>query len=166
MRGIYSNKSISFGGSNLPLSDKTIHMLSKSIRSQLLPEPMEVDSPCDSKPSDIESKLPQTTIDTAIQTVAERVNYGVEQSQYGVGRMPAALCLWRWEVKDMTNLPIQLRYRAHSRKSDRMLAKEEIKGLLASMSSADKIKALGLKAAPLSYDSKITMPASHPAVPV
>jgi chromatin assembly factor 1 subunit A len=37
-------------------------------------------------------------IEAALTSVATRVNYGLDSSTTG-GKVPAAFCIWRWEVK-------------------------------------------------------------------
>lgn len=40
--------------------------------------------------------LPQTLVEKAITSVADRVNYGVDW----VEKPPSNLCVWRWELKE------------------------------------------------------------------
>jgi chromatin assembly factor 1 subunit A len=92
--------------------------------------------------------LPQSAVEAALQSVAERVNYGLEQGQYGLSKPPAALCVWRWEVKDTSLLPCQIRDKAESRKLERLAVRGEIKSLLEPMSPEERALTLGLKSVP------------------
>jgi chromatin assembly factor 1 subunit A len=42
--------------------------------------------------------LPLQVVEAAIKSILSRNNYGLEAPQGNV-KMPAALCVWRWEVK-------------------------------------------------------------------
>jgi chromatin assembly factor 1 subunit A len=42
--------------------------------------------------------LPGPVLESAVTSLASRVNYGVDVSPTG-GKLPAALSIWRWEVK-------------------------------------------------------------------
>jgi hypothetical protein len=106
---------------------------------------MEVEITAASDNRNFDHILPITAVEAAIQAVAERVNYGVEQGQHGLSKIPAALCLWRWEVKDPSLLPNQIRDKAESRKAERTTAQKEIKSLLEPMSPEERALALGLK---------------------
>jgi hypothetical protein len=84
-------------------------------------------------------------VEAAIQSVAERVNYGLEQGQYGLSKPPTVLCLWRWEVKDISILPYHIRDKAESRKVERASVREEIKSILEPMSPEERALTLGMK---------------------
>ncbi|KZT65485.1 hypothetical protein DAEQUDRAFT_525269 [Daedalea quercina L-15889] len=75
-------------------SDKTLHALAKYVQSELVPSHDSDDIVLD--PSSI---LPVDAIEQAIKAVAARNNYGLESTSVS-GKVPAALHLWRWEVKD------------------------------------------------------------------
>lgn len=45
------------------------------------------------------ASLPLSTIEAAIKSVLNRNNYGLDAPSSG-GKVPAALCVWRWEVKE------------------------------------------------------------------
>jgi len=78
-------------------SDKTLPALTKSIRNELLPTLDETNGEGDCL-SPAHSHLPIQTVETAIKLVVNRNNYGLDGT--GTGKLPAAVCVWRWEVKD------------------------------------------------------------------
>lgn len=56
---------------------------------------------------------PLSAFEKAVAAVAERVNYGIDDA-------PAALCEWRWEVKDMSVFPDDVREKLQTRRADRV----------------------------------------------
>jgi chromatin assembly factor 1 subunit A len=64
--------------------------------------------------------LPLATVEAAIKYVVQRNNYGLD----GIGgtRAPAALCVWRWEVKEQHRdwLPKNAREKAEIRAAERV----------------------------------------------
>jgi chromatin assembly factor 1 subunit A len=77
----------------LDISDKTLAALSKSIQTELVPTTDDNDA------IDIslnKSILPLKAIEACIKSVAVRKNYGLDSN--GTGKVPASLCVWRWEV--------------------------------------------------------------------
>ena len=49
------------------------------------------------QPAEVGASLPLKAVEEAISKVAVRVNYGLELSD--ATRVPAALCVWRWELR-------------------------------------------------------------------
>jgi chromatin assembly factor 1 subunit A len=133
-------------------------VLSKSIRSQLLPEPIEVDAIAGTQLQSFENLLPLAAIESVVHSVAERVNYGLEQGQYGLTKPPAALCLWRWEVKDASILPSQFKDKAEERKLERKAARTQLRSLLDPLSPEMRASLLGVKGIPLSKESQSPAP--------
>lgn len=76
-------------------SDKTLQALCKHVQQELSPAVDEDEE----EDSTIPAVLPLETVESAIQTVARRVNYGLDAPEAG-GKVPAAWLLWRWEVTD------------------------------------------------------------------
>ncbi len=70
------------------------------------------DSETSAASSSSRSKTHTPVIQAAINAVAERTNYGIDNADIPssstdeAATVPAALQLWRWEVKDYANLPI------------------------------------------------------------
>lgn len=64
--------------------------------------------------------LPLSAVETAIKAVMERNNYGLDGS--GSGKAPAAVCVWRWEVKEDHRdwLPKSGREKADNRLAERV----------------------------------------------
>ncbi|KAF5365726.1 hypothetical protein D9758_003132 [Tetrapyrgos nigripes] len=77
-------------------SDKTLTALSKYLHSQLLPSEDDEDEQTTSAAAS--AALPLSTIETAVQAVLDRNNYGLDVPQ-GTKAPPASVCVWRWEVK-------------------------------------------------------------------
>ena len=93
-------------------SDKTITGLSKYIQQELAPD----------SGDDIESSasiLPLTVIEDVVKRLATRVNYGIDSA---LTKTPAALCIWRWELKQeyLSFLPRVSREKAEARLADRI----------------------------------------------
>jgi chromatin assembly factor 1 subunit A len=81
------------------LSDKTAAVLAKHIRSELLPVQDEDEDDFNSGRADVSASLPLPVVEAAIKSILSRINYGLDAPQ-GMGKLPASLCVWRWEVKD------------------------------------------------------------------
>lgn len=96
-------------------SDKAITTLAKSIQSLLLPPTLESSS--QASEADILGPLPFTVVEHAIKTVADRVNYGINADSE---KPPAALCVWRWEVKNKDWLPKSMSDRVCQRFHERV----------------------------------------------
>jgi chromatin assembly factor 1 subunit A len=93
-------------------SDKTIAALSKHIQQELAPDNDEdIDSSA--------SVLPLSVIEDVVKLLATRVNYGIESS---LAKIPAALCVWRWELKQdyLGFLPRVSREKVDARLADRI----------------------------------------------
>lgn len=96
-------------------SDKGIGPLAKQIRSILLPGG-EVE---DAHRLNLESNLPLSVLEHAIKMLMTRTNYGLD-APLGQ-RLPAAVCVWRWEVQDAYKdwLPKSARENADARLAER-----------------------------------------------
>jgi chromatin assembly factor 1 subunit A len=93
-------------------SDKSITGLSKHIQQELTPDDGE-DIDCSA------SILPLSVIEDVVKLLASRVNYGIESS---LTKTPAALCVWRWELKQeyLGFLPKVSREKVDARRADRI----------------------------------------------
>lgn len=102
-------------------SDKGIVPLAKHIRSVLLPGPGEV---ADAHRLNLESNLPLAAVEDAIKMVMTRINYGLD-GPLGQ-KLPAAVCVWRWEVRDAYRdwLPKSSREIADARLAERIQARD------------------------------------------
>jgi chromatin assembly factor 1 subunit A len=92
-------------------SDKTIIALSKHIQQELAPDDEDFDNSA--------SILPLNAIEDVVKALATRVNYGIESS---LAKTPAALCVWRWELKQeyLGFLPKASREKVDARLADRI----------------------------------------------
>lgn len=108
-------------------SDKGIIPLAKQIRSILLPGPGEVE---DAHRLSLESHLPLTVVEHAIKMVMTRINYGLD-GPLGQ-KLPAAVCVWRWEVQDAYKdwLPKSARDIAFARLADRIQVRRDFHAVL------------------------------------
>ncbi|TFY68897.1 hypothetical protein EVG20_g3365 [Dentipellis fragilis] len=97
-------------------SDKTVLYLAKHIQQELVLAPDDDDEDANTLP-DI---LPVETIETTIKALADRVNYGIDAPNST--KLPASLCVWRWEVKDSHRdfLPKASRDKIESRLAERL----------------------------------------------
>jgi chromatin assembly factor 1 subunit A len=102
-------------------SDKTATVLAKHIRSELLPARDEDDDDINSGSANVSASLPLPVIEAAIKSVLSRNNYGLDAPPSG-GKLPAALCVWRWEVKEEHRgwLPKGAREKADGRLAERI----------------------------------------------
>ncbi|KAI0253932.1 chromatin assembly factor 1 subunit A-domain-containing protein [Lactifluus subvellereus] len=93
-------------------SDKTITGLSKYIQQELAPDDGD-DINCSV------SILPLSVIEDVAKLLATRVNYGIESA---LAKTPAALCAWRWELKQeyLAFLPRVSREKVEARLADRI----------------------------------------------
>lgn len=68
--------------------------------------------------------LPVDAVEFAIKSTATRVNYGLDSSSSG-GKIPAALCVWRWEVNEehWDWLPKAAKEKAEARRGERVQAR-------------------------------------------
>ncbi|EJD52907.1 hypothetical protein AURDEDRAFT_157461 [Auricularia subglabra TFB-10046 SS5] len=90
--------------------------LARNIRKLLLPDAEAAGSATSA------DRCPVPMIEKAITTLAERVNYGIDDGA-------ASLCEWRWEVKDLSLLPEDLREKLEARRADRVKAKATLRAL-------------------------------------
>lgn len=91
-------------------SDKSAPELAKAIKAMLAPE-----GSADS--------LALSVIQNAIDTVAERRNYGIDAPDGA--EVPPSLQLWRWEARDDALLPDEHREKLRARRDERVRAKDE-----------------------------------------
>ena len=98
-------------------SDKGAVSLARQIRSILLPGPGEIE---EAHRLSLESYLPLTAVEHAIKLLMNRVNYGLD-GPLGQ-KLPAAVCVWRWEVQDSCRdwLPKSARESADARLAERI----------------------------------------------
>ena len=98
-------------------SDKSLSALTKHIRQELLPT---VDEDTAENSSHISDALPLSVVDAAIKYVMNRNNYGL--SHPNGGKVPATMCIWRWEVKEefWDWLPKSGREKAEQRLAERV----------------------------------------------
>lgn len=70
--------------------------------------------------SSLLAALPLNAVEAAIKSVVQRNNYGLD----GIGgtKAPAAVCVWRWEVKEQYRdwLPKNAREKAQVRAAERV----------------------------------------------
>jgi hypothetical protein len=99
------------------LSDKSLSALVKHVHRQLLPSQDEDGDPSSLSAS---SSLSLHVVEAAIKAVAARNNYGLD-AVAGGGKAPAAMCIWRWEVKEQHQdyLPKNVREKAEMRLVER-----------------------------------------------
>lgn len=91
-------------------------MLAKHIHHELLPTLDEDDEGFFS----VASALPLSTVEEEIKSIVTRNNYGVEVPSGA--KLPAALCVWRWEVRPqhMDWLPKNSREKVEARLAERI----------------------------------------------
>ncbi|KAI0807211.1 hypothetical protein C8Q74DRAFT_46269 [Fomes fomentarius] len=123
-------------------SDKTLQALCKHVQQELLPAVDEDEE----EDSTIPAVLPLETVESAIQTVARRVNYGLDTPEAG-GKVPAAWLLWRWEVTDQCRewLPKAAKEKVDNRLRERQQAKNDVKALFNSLPEGERVTILGSK---------------------
>lgn len=100
-------------------SDKSLAALAKHMQQELIP-PQEDNEEEDSKLSSTKLMLPLRAIEQAVKSVLSRNNYGLEA--LNGSKTPAAVCVWRWEVKEdhKSWLPKSVREKAETRLLERM----------------------------------------------
>lgn len=132
-------------------SEKSLVELAKTIRSRLAPETElgSSDSEISSSASTaFKGKLSLSAIQSAIGTVAERRNYGIDMSDipshsststsHDTPAVPAALQLWRWEVIDDSMLPEDFLTKLSQRRSDREAAHTQAQQLFANLKQEER----------------------------
>jgi chromatin assembly factor 1 subunit A len=77
--------------------------LARNIRKILIPD----------SDANAVDKCPLPVIEAALNTVAERVNYGLDSTV-------TSLCEWRWEAKDYDMLPSDLHDKLNARRVERV----------------------------------------------
>ena len=102
-------------------SDKSLAILAKHIKTELLPTQNEDEDTNDGRTADISTSLPLLAVESAIKSVLERNNYGIDATS-DTGKLPAGLCIWRWEAKKEYRdwLPKAARERADGRHAERV----------------------------------------------
>lgn len=98
------------GSKKVFISDQTLSKLAAKVVKDLVDEG-DTDDENNSAPS--QPLLPNFIIENAINRIATRRNYGIEDG-------PAALCLWRFEVNDVSMLSEKDRDLAAKRTSERV----------------------------------------------
>ncbi|KAF8810148.1 hypothetical protein BYT27DRAFT_7240947 [Phlegmacium glaucopus] len=117
-------------------SDKSLPQLSKHIHHELLPTLDEDDNKDTS--SLTHAALPLALVENAIKAVLMRNNYGLDAPSNI--KIPAAVCVWRWEVKSehLDWLPKNSREKAEARQTDRIQAREDLKVLFEALSQEER----------------------------
>ncbi|KAF8507262.1 hypothetical protein JB92DRAFT_2961415 [Gautieria morchelliformis] len=105
-------------------SDKSVTSLAKTLQSLLLPPTLESSSQV--AEAEALRRLKPSVVEHAIKTVAERVNYGINAD---MDKPPAALCIWRWEVKNQDWLPKSMSDRVSQRFRERVAAKAHLQSI-------------------------------------
>ncbi|KDQ59438.1 hypothetical protein JAAARDRAFT_68081 [Jaapia argillacea MUCL 33604] len=105
-------------------SDKAIGPLCRHLLHLLLPSP---DEDSQTFISSSPSIIPTIALESAIKSVATRTNYGLDSPSEGT-KLPAALCVWRWEVKEEFRdyLPKGAKEKAEVRLNERIQAKKDL----------------------------------------
>lgn len=101
-------------------SDKTLTVLAKHIRQELMPTQDDDDDAHHS--SRALAALTLGVVEAAIKSVATRTNYGLDESGNSGVKVPASICVWRWEVKEQHRdwLPKNAREKAETRLAERI----------------------------------------------
>ena len=101
------------------ISDRSLAQLSKHIHQELLPT-LDEDNDNKDTSSLTHAALPLILVENAIKALLVRNNYGLD-APVGV-KTPAAVCVWRWEVRSdyFHWLPKNSREKAESRQTDRI----------------------------------------------
>ena len=99
-------------------SDKSLTALAKYIHHELLPAQDEDE---DALVSAASVAFPLLVVETAIKSVVNRTNYGLDAISGG-SKLPASLSVWRWEVKEeyWDWLPKAAKEKAESRLAERL----------------------------------------------
>ncbi|KAL4401964.1 CAF-1 complex protein [Malassezia pachydermatis] len=117
-------------------SDKVDTELAKQIRAMLLPEGSEATTEAGEKVD----TLSLQTIQNSVQSIATRVNYGMDDGPDDTAA-PPSLQLWRWEVNNLDLLPKENLEKLLTRRKEREQAKLETLNLIKTL-PADKYQAL------------------------
>ncbi|KAI0303427.1 hypothetical protein B0F90DRAFT_1371375 [Multifurca ochricompacta] len=118
-------------------SDKTIIALSKYIQQELAPDNGD-DADC------LVPTLALSAIEDVVKLLATRVNYGIETS---LAKTPAALCIWRWELKPefIDFLPRISREKVETRLVDRSRHKKDLQAIFDALPTNERNALLGVK---------------------
>ncbi|KAF8061551.1 chromatin assembly factor 1 subunit A-domain-containing protein [Lyophyllum atratum] len=102
-------------------SDKTLAALSKHILQELLPSQDD-----DEGRASAAQALSLSAVETAIKTIVQHNNYGLDA--IGGGKARAAVSVWRWEVREQHRdwLPKNAREKAERRIAERVQAKQDL----------------------------------------
>ncbi|KAF9466308.1 hypothetical protein BDZ94DRAFT_1319571 [Collybia nuda] len=121
-------------------SDKTLTALSKHIHHELLPAQDEDD---DYHQGSTSTVLPLGVVEAAINTILQRNNYGLDNITGG--KVPASLCVWRWEVKAHHRdwLPKNAQEKAESRQIERSQAKQHLLNIFQSLPQEEQNALVG-----------------------
>lgn len=105
--------------SQCTVSDKTLASLSKHVLQELLPTQDEDEEDGHTSISG-SAALPLTVVESCITSTLTRSNYGLDAMNGG--KLPAAVCIWRWEVKEHLRdwLPKNARDKAELRLAERL----------------------------------------------
>ncbi|KAA1471273.1 hypothetical protein DENSPDRAFT_799075 [Dentipellis sp. KUC8613] len=133
-------------------SDKTVLYLAKHIQQELVPAPDDDDDE-DAKPSP--NILPVETIEMTIKALADRINYGIDAPNST--KVPASLCVWRWEVKNSHRdfLPKASRDKIESRLAERLQGKKDLNALFFALPQTERDTMLGVKSDVKTAQSKL-----------
>ncbi|KIK06499.1 hypothetical protein K443DRAFT_674158 [Laccaria amethystina LaAM-08-1] len=123
-------------------SDKTLGALAKHIHHELLPTQDEDEEI--QKASSATLALPLKVVESAIKLILLRNNYGLD---FGNAKPPAAVSVWRWEVKDKYRewLPKNGREKAEARLAERVRAKEDLKLTFNALPQTERDKIFDVK---------------------
>ncbi|KAF9533495.1 hypothetical protein CPB83DRAFT_880065 [Crepidotus variabilis] len=116
-------------------SDKTLPALVKHIHHELLPT---VDDDDEQSSVVAIAALPVMVVEDVIKAVLTRNNYGLD-APLGV-KLPAAVCVWRWEVRPeyIGWLPKNSREKAEIRQTERVQARHELKKTFDALSQDER----------------------------
>lgn len=132
-------------------SDKSLADLAKFIKSKVLPT--DADSQRSNSEGESEEILPLSVIETAIERVAERTNYGLGASDVASSShktataedIPAPLQLWRWEVRDTSLLQPERVAEMLKRREERKAARQKALELFNALAPAQQQELLSSK---------------------
>ncbi|KAL0947089.1 hypothetical protein HGRIS_013230 [Hohenbuehelia grisea] len=125
-------------------SDKSLSVLAKHLSQELNPMPEDDEQPfAGSSHSGI---LPASALEAAISSILERNNYGLD-SLFTGAKPPAAISVWRWEVKPeyWDWLPKASREKAEARMQERMEAKKYLLAIFEALPQVERDKILDPK---------------------
>ncbi|THH14718.1 hypothetical protein EW146_g5662 [Bondarzewia mesenterica] len=123
-------------------SDRSISALCKYIQRELVPTADDDDMEATRSTT---SPLPLEAIEATVNSIATRINYGVDV--INSVKIPAYTCVWRWEVRaDFYDwLPKASREKIEGRIVERVQAKKELQALFDALPQSEKDALLGSK---------------------